>query len=40
MRKLFEMLNRLYQPVIIDKFKLDAKIGHKESINIVLKRVD
>lgn len=36
MRKLFEMLNRINHTPSISKFKLDAKIGHKENINVVL----
>ena len=44
-KKWFEMLNRInHTPSVSDKFKLDAKIIHKESINAVLtqpdKRVD
>jgi hypothetical protein len=37
MRKLFDMLNRLNgTPSISNKFKLDAKVAHKESIDVIL----
>lgn len=35
----FEFLNRLNHTPSKASYKMDAKIGHKESINYVLKRV-
>lgn len=36
MRKLFEMLNRINHTPSMSKFKLDAKVGHKESVSIII----